>query len=372
MRTRFRNPVRTQAGVSLIELMIALVLGLVVVAGATAVFTSNRRTYGTSETLNRIQENERSSFEIMSRDLREAGGNPCSTRSRRVNHLVAATPTNDWWNSSADGIRGYGSGEQTPGTPKGSGVGQRLNSSTNNDAVDIHLAADGNIRVTEHDNPSANLQVTSAEGINVDDIVMVCNQDYQMIFKVTQLNSSGGGIGVQHNGGGGAGGNCSQVFQVFDDIADCATGASGPGYCFTASTNPNCTEVGSSPAQISRVFAARWYIGNNGRAGTSLYRSEVSNSGGGATPNVVRPVEIAEGATGMTVTYLRAGQAAFVPAATITAADAWGEVVSVRVAITFEGVRGAMRGTDLQGTDGEALERVMTNVVTLRNREDML
>lgn len=360
---------RRQTGVSLIELMIAMVLGLLVVAGASAVFLSNKRTYGTSETLNRVQENTRTSFEMMSRDLREAGGNPCSVRSRRVNQLSAATPTNDWWNSSNDGIRGYGGGDNVPGTAKGSAPGARVNRTNDNDVVDIHLAADGNIRVLAHDNPSANVQVSSAGGIAVDDIVMICNMDYQMIFRVTQINSAGGGIGLQHNGG--SGGNCSQVFQVFDDIADCDSGASGPGYCFTASTNPNCDEVGQSPAQISRVFAARWYIGNNARGGTSLYRTEVTGSGAG-TPTAAAPVEIAEGATRLNIRYLRAGQAAFATAAAITAADAWDQVVAVQVAVTFAGTRGALRGQDIQGTDGAALERTVTNVVALRNREELL
>lgn len=359
-----------QAGVSLIELMIALVLGLVVVGGASAVFLSNKRTYGTSETLNRIQENERASFEIMSRDLREAGGNPCSSRARRVNMLTSATASNTWWNASTDGLRGYAGSEVLPGTPTGSGSGQRLARATDNDAVDLHLAQDGNIRVQLHANPSANVQVNATTGISDGDVVMICNSDYQMIFRVTQLNSAGGGLAIQHNGG--SGGNCSQVFQIFDDVADCAPGASGSGYCFTTSTNPNCDESGSSPAQIARVVAARWYIGNNGRGGTSLYRAEVANNGGTAIPNVVRPVEIAEGATGLNLRYMRAGQTAFETAAAITAAGAWDTVVAVRVAIDFEGTAGALRGDYIEGTDGQALARTATNVVMLRNREGAL
>lgn len=357
-----------QAGVSLIELMIALVLGLVVVGGASAVFLSNKRTYGTSETLNRLQENERAAFEIMSRDLREAGGNPCSSRARRVNMLSDATSTNAWWNSSTDGLRGYGGSDAMAGMASGSGAGQRLARANDNDAVDLHLAQDGNIRVQLHDNPSANVQVNATTGISDGDVVMICNSDYQMIFRVTQLNAAGGGLSIQHNGG--SGGNCSQVFQVFDDVADCDSGASGTGYCFTASTNPNCDESGSSPAQLARVTAARWYIGNNARNGTSLYRAEVVNNSG--VPTVVRRDEIAEGATGMRLRYMRAGQNAFETAAAVAAVGGWDEVVAIQVAIDFEGTRGALQGDYIEGTDGNALSRTATNVVMLRNREGML
>lgn len=366
---------RRQTGVSLIELMIAMVLGLLVVAGASAVFLSNKRTYGTSETLNRVQENSRTSFEMMSRDLREAGGNPCSVRSRRVNQLSEATDTNDWWNSSDDGIRGYGGGENPPGTSKGSAPGTRVNRTNDNDVVDIHLAAGGDIRVIRHDNSGAVMDVSSTNGISDGDVVMICNSDYQMVFQVTALPS---GLKIQHQGG--SGNNCSSTLQIFEDVADCNNGSSGGGasgsgssvqYCFTGEVGPQCNEVGSSPAFVARVFAARWYIGNNARGGTSLYRTEVMSNGGGV-PTAAAPVEIAEGATRLNIRYLRAGQAAFATAATITAADAWDQVVAVQVAVTFAGTRGALRGQDIQGTDGAALERTITNVVALRNREDLL
>jgi type IV pilus assembly protein PilW len=73
--------VRPQLGFGLIELMIALVLGLLVIGAAFAVFQSNQATYRANEGLNRIQENARVAFELMSRDLRAAGGSACSSAS---------------------------------------------------------------------------------------------------------------------------------------------------------------------------------------------------------------------------------------------------------------------------------------------------
>ena len=65
---------RQMAGLSLIELMIAMVLGLIVLGAAFAVFMSNQRTFGANEGVNRIQESARVAFELMSRDIRAAGG----------------------------------------------------------------------------------------------------------------------------------------------------------------------------------------------------------------------------------------------------------------------------------------------------------
>ena len=69
---------RRAAGFSLIELMVALVLGLLVAGAALAILQSNQATYRSNEGLNRIQENARIAFELMSRDIRAAGGSACS------------------------------------------------------------------------------------------------------------------------------------------------------------------------------------------------------------------------------------------------------------------------------------------------------
>jgi len=368
-----RNPVvvrnaHAQQGMTLIELMIALLLGTIVVVAASAVFLSNKQVYGTSETVGRLQENERVSFELMSRDLREAGGNPCSTSANLVSQLKSGD--NTWWTNWASGLRGYGGNDTLPGTVNGSGAGQRV---TGTDAVDIHLANDGNINVMLHDNPSANLVVNNVEGIATGDILLVCNMDYAFTFEVTQLNSAGGIAGIQHNGGSGGGttGNCANEFQ---HVRDCSTGASGThGYCFMVpnptSVNPNCDKFSNSPASISRVTSSRWYIGNNGRGGRSLYRALVRNTSGTNTPNQVTPEEIAEGVTGMTIEYLSAGSNAYQAASLV---GDWSRVIAARVNLTFEGTEGALSGSYIQGTDGAALSRSVSNVVALRNREGLL
>lgn len=60
-------------GFTLIELMIALVLGLFLVAGVLYVFLSNTQTYRTNEALSRVQENGRFAIEFLTSDLRHAG-----------------------------------------------------------------------------------------------------------------------------------------------------------------------------------------------------------------------------------------------------------------------------------------------------------
>lgn len=72
---------KRMAGLSLVELMISMVLGVVVMGAAFAVFLSNRNTFTANEGVGRIQESARVAFELMSRDVRAAGGSACSNMS---------------------------------------------------------------------------------------------------------------------------------------------------------------------------------------------------------------------------------------------------------------------------------------------------
>lgn len=72
---------RRMSGMSLIELMVAMVLGLVVLGAAFAVFMSNQATFRVNEDVNRMQENARVAFEMISRDIRAGGGSACSNAS---------------------------------------------------------------------------------------------------------------------------------------------------------------------------------------------------------------------------------------------------------------------------------------------------
>ncbi len=65
--------VSTQSGISLVEVMIALVLSLMLAIGTTQLFISNKTSYKTSESISRIQENARYAMQRIGADL-SAGG----------------------------------------------------------------------------------------------------------------------------------------------------------------------------------------------------------------------------------------------------------------------------------------------------------
>ena len=74
--TRMRSR-QTMSGLSLIELMIALTIGLIIMLGVVQVFAASRTAYQLSEGLARVQENSRFAMDSLQRELRMAGHFGC-------------------------------------------------------------------------------------------------------------------------------------------------------------------------------------------------------------------------------------------------------------------------------------------------------
>jgi type IV pilus assembly protein PilW len=103
-----------QIGMTLIEIMIALLLGAFLLGGVIKIFVNAKQTYGMQEGLSRLQENSRYALEILSKDLRMSGFQGCSsitdvtpTNSASA-PIIAPTPTSI--------IVGYNGSEASPAT----------------------------------------------------------------------------------------------------------------------------------------------------------------------------------------------------------------------------------------------------------------
>src|SRR5690349_11843804 len=107
---------RHQRGLTLIELMISMVLGLVVIAGVISVLLANKRSYRSNEGLGQVQETARTAFELLARDIRQAGGTGCDNARRMSN--VLTPPYTSWWENWAS-IEGFDGGADDPAVTEG-------------------------------------------------------------------------------------------------------------------------------------------------------------------------------------------------------------------------------------------------------------
>ena len=70
MKIILRNP---QRGLTLVEIMVAMAISLVLLAGIIQIFLGSKQAYRVQDGLARLQENGRFAMEFMGRSIREAG-----------------------------------------------------------------------------------------------------------------------------------------------------------------------------------------------------------------------------------------------------------------------------------------------------------
>ena len=107
------TPANRERGVTLIELMIALALGLVLTAIIMQVFLRNRSTYAFNDGLSLIQENARFALEHVANSTRMAGSIGCLSNVAVINNLAGAA--NPFRDDLVAGVQGYEATGTNPG-----------------------------------------------------------------------------------------------------------------------------------------------------------------------------------------------------------------------------------------------------------------
>ncbi len=309
--------------------MVALVLGLIVVGGAISVFASNRQAFRTTEGLSRLQENARIGFEIMTRDVRDAAGTPCSKNIPVANVVNGAA--GNWMYDWGSGLEGFESGQPLASLPA-AGLGSR---SPGTDAIVLHSGGTLGVAIAEHQPaaPSANFRVnTTNHGLVPGDLVIVCDYRQATVLQVTNANP--GNVTIVHNAGGAqVPGNCSKGLGY-------PTECGNPGNSYTYAPN----------SVLAKYTSVAWYVGENRRGGRSLFRMR----GGAAAPE-----EIVDGVTNLQLSYLVPGAVGYV-AADLVGAN-WPNVNAVRIEFTAA-------SPERVGTNAVAISRQIVHYATLRNR----
>ncbi len=320
-----RTPVQRLSGFTLIELMVALLLGTVVIAGVISVLMTNQQVYRTNKAVSDVQDSARVAFEMMARDLRSAGLTGCGNGTRIAN--VVNNNATTWYANWSNPVIGYTASQTDPAVA----------SRTANTPSMIVLGVEGTgVSVQSNAEPAGTFTLNeSATSLNTGDIVMVCDPDHAAIVQLSKVS----GTTLTHAKSG-TPGNCTM------DLSYPTVCSSGSSYVFAAN------------AQIAKLTGADWYVGPSAKAGsTSLYRLSLGTDATGhatATPN-----EIIRDVTGMVLTYHQQGAAAFVAANAVTD---WSQVDAVQVTLT-------MISTDRRASVNDtAVSRSFTSTITLRNR----
>ena len=103
---RMLRPIRN-AGFSLIELMISLVLGSIVTIGVIQMFSANSDTYNLLQGQSRMQESARFAFDFIGRDIRGAGYSGCFSTTTGVYTTLSSPDYIPYEFDLRYGIQGY-------------------------------------------------------------------------------------------------------------------------------------------------------------------------------------------------------------------------------------------------------------------------
>ena len=87
--------INQQRGLSLIELMVAIVISSLLMAGTIQIFVNNKKTYQVQEAVSRLQENGRFGMQFLTRDIRMADFWGCVGSISKVTNQVRVAGTTD-------------------------------------------------------------------------------------------------------------------------------------------------------------------------------------------------------------------------------------------------------------------------------------
>jgi type IV pilus assembly protein PilW len=323
---------RSTKGFTLIELMISLVLGLIVLGGVISVMISNKRTYRTNEGMGQIQESARSAFELMARDLRQGGGDGCDNNNR-IGNLIAGG--GQWW-STWFGVRGTEGAGVDPAVATGTAAPTRV---AGTDSIHVQSVEGSALPVQLHNVGATTITINAASTPFVTgDVMVACDIDHGTMFRATGYVAA------------------TRTLTHALGVWNCASGLGFPTTCGGAG-NIYAFPVN---AQVGRVFASAWYIGNNDRpdeGGRSLYRVRLDSGG------VERTEEIVAGVTDMQLQYGVNGSDNIVDS---TGVADWATVNSVFITLTIDSADRFVT-TDSTVNSGR-IQRTFTYLITLRNR----
>lgn len=246
---------RISRGLSLVEMMIAITIGLIITAAVAQLFVTTRSAYTMEENMARVQENGRFAMQFLVQDIRMAGYAGCSSKLKTSTPsggscaqgtiCSIAQPANAATTFDSAGLKGYkytGTGntlaDWSPALPADYfGTAPLPNPGT--DVFIIQRADDLDTHLTGNTTPSnANVQILNtsdlAKQLSADDILMVSDCKGGDIIRANNISKSGNVTTIAHSNSVNAGnflthayGNDAQVMKLVSRAYFISTGTNG-------------------------------------------------------------------------------------------------------------------------------------------------
>lgn len=336
--------INKQTGFGIVELMIAIALGILITGGLIQLFATNKTSFRMQDGLARQQENFRFAHYYLSREIRMAGYNGCGglnnvTPIIQANNVPPGIDLTFNLNQVIEGYQSNGNGSWSPALPSNL-TGKVADDS---DVIVIKNAAPESVLLSSPMVQSNTaMHVINRLNILQGDIILITDCEKADIFYVTNVANS---TVISHGSNGNFTAHLSKAYQT--------------------------------DAFMMRFNISAFYLKDTGRTSTTgtpiraLYLQRTDGT----------EHELVDGIEGMKVTYgvdtTGDGMAnSFQTASTVATGNNWGNVYAVKISLlsnTIEEVSPTQQAYTFNGTTvnnpGDRLLRRQSNTfITLRNR----
>jgi type IV pilus assembly protein PilW len=338
-------------GFSLIEIMIAMVIGLVLTGGAIQIFISSKATYRLENALSRSQETGRFIVDVMAKEIRMAGYSGCASRGDiDVTVLADNAPPLDA--TAENAITGYNydsSSDWNPDVPAYVTDASKINATLldGTDMLVVQRASECGAQLTGNmGTNNANVQVVNPNSCDFqqDSVVMITDCSTADIFAISSNPTSGSG---------------SQTLAHANNV----------------NSDPKLSNVYGPDSQVYGFLSNTFYIATGASGEPALWLGSWNPS----AANDFSASELADGVEDMQILYGEDTGGADEYADTYVTANAvtdWTNVRSVRINlllrsddnITTEARAFTFNGVDANTGNDRRLRMVYSSTITVRNR----
>lgn len=344
-----RAPMANQQGLTLIEIMIALLIGAFLLGGVLQVFTNTRQTYRVQDNMSRLQENARLAMEFLSFDVRMSGFLGCPTLAN-ITPTVIAQPQNPNPNTGIPAFS-FTSGELVRGANNvannwNAGACSASNScKAGSDTITLQFGGSCGAHLTGNlATDNANIQIPADNTCNIQtfDVLLISDCTTADVFVATSASNGTGTQTIAHAN--------------------------------NQNTSNNLSKAYPADAELFQLRSYTYFVRTGNSGLPSLWRQDNAKVTGGDNP-----IELVEGVEDMQITYGADTDADgvpnyYVPAGTVGLNLT--QVSGVRISLLMTTLEDGLAATSASyvyngatTTPGDRrIRRVFTTTIGLRNQ----
>lgn len=330
-------------GFSLVELMVALVLGLVIGAAVIQMFLASKTTYRLQDAMARVQENGRFAVNFLAGDIRMAGFMGCGNLNEIKINVIADPPPISATNPLGQVIGGTDNVADSNAWSAVAGT----------DVLSIRRASNAGVRLVGNmATDNANIQIANnTMGLVAGDALFLSDCLSADIFRATNVSVGGAHTTVAH--------------------------------ASSVNTSPKLSKAYGADAELLVFESINYFIRDTGRdtaSGAPIHALMIERRFANRSDTSANPVELVEGVQDMQLEYGVATGSTMIANVYRTANEVtdWSRVVSVRFSLLLQSTEGnvvasgaAAQALTFNGSavpaDGR-LRQVFGSAVAIRNR----